>query len=288
MLGLVSGCTGGYSQRASDSLQISPNVYVAQVGDSIESVAYRYRLDAKHLHSLNPGLGAELRPGDHIVVRSPHASERKRSTEGATREIPARYRPPQSRRAQTRAPAPSQPRSNQQEVIVSAIPPNVKPLRQDRVVEEIVQDVPIVDNQAPRIGVPSPSTRQAPLPLVNGWQWPIRGEVVREYAPAEVNGQGIDIAGVPGQPVMASAAGTVIYAARDLSDSGNLVIVRHSDDVLTTYSHVKDLYVAEDDTVGAGDHLASLGWNSNRESVLHFEIRKDGKPMNPLGFLPSQ
>jgi len=296
VLGVVSGCGGGYANRATESLHISPNVYVAQVGDTVNAVAYRYRLSANNLYSLNPGLGSELRPGDHIIVRAPVSNDRRNRQPVATREIPARYRPPGSRQRapgevvvneRTQARERTR-RDGRSEVVVSAIPPNVKPLRENKVIEEIIADVPVVDNTAERIIQNSEAPANFKMPSRNGWQWPVKGEIVREYAPSEVNGQGIDIAGLPGQPVMASAAGTVIYAARDLSDSGNLVIIRHSEDVLSTYSHVKDLYVAEDDTVGAGDHLASLGWNSNRESVLHFEIRKDGRPMDPLSFLPNR
>ena len=82
-------------------------------------------------------------------------------------------------------------------------------------------------------------------------------------------------------------SGTVVYSGRDLSDSGgNLIIVRHPNNLMTTYSHADQLFVAEDDQVAAGDPIASLGWNANRESVLRFEVREDGNPLDPMQFLP--
>lgn len=120
------------------------------------------------------------------------------------------------------------------------------------------------------------------------WYWPTDGEVARGFRPDQVGGQGVDIAGMPGQDVRAAMDGTVVYSGRDLSGVGNLVILRHPDNLLSTYSHADELYVAEDDVVRAGDPIASLGANENRESVLGFEIRRDGNPLNPLEFLPVQ
>ncbi len=118
------------------------------------------------------------------------------------------------------------------------------------------------------------------------WSWPTDGQIVRGFQPDRVGGQGVDIAGVPGQDVKAAMDGTVVYSGRDLSGEGNLIILRHPDELLSTYSHARDLYVAEDDVVSAGDSIASLGANEDEESVLGFEIRRDGNPLNPMDFLP--
>ena len=122
---------------------------------------------------------------------------------------------------------------------------------------------------------------------VGRWTWPTDGALARRFAPGQANGQGVDIAGVPGQDVRAALGGTVVYAGRDLNDEGNLVIVRHDDELMTTYSHADRLFVAEDDEVLAGDPIASLGWNDRRESVLRFEVRRDGEPLDPMVFLPA-
>ena len=121
---------------------------------------------------------------------------------------------------------------------------------------------------------------------VGRWTWPIDGAVARAFAPDRIGGQGVDIAGVPGQKVRAAGDGTVVYSGRDLSGEGQLVILRHEDDLLTTYSHADELYVSEEARVRAGEVIASLGWNERRESVLGFEVRRDGNPLDPMAFLP--
>lgn len=150
--------------------------------------------------------------------------------------------------------------------------------------EEIIPDTldyePVQGNRA--------AMNQELQQYVGEWAWPTDGQIAREFAPNEVGGQGVDIAGVPGQHVRAAMAGTVVYSGRDLSGGGNLIIVRHTDDLMTTYSHADQLFVAEDDLVAAGDPIASLGWNANRESVLRFEVREDGNPLDPMRFLPAR
>ena len=121
---------------------------------------------------------------------------------------------------------------------------------------------------------------------IGRWTWPIDGAVARDFAPERIGGQGVDIAGVPGQDVRAAVDGTVVYSGRDLSGEGKLVILRHDDDLMTTYSHADELFVDEEERVLAGDVIASLGWNERRESVLGFEVRRDGNPLDPMAFLP--
>jgi lipoprotein NlpD len=82
--------------------------------------------------------------------------------------------------------------------------------------------------------------------------------------------------------------GQVAYSGKDPSGSGNLVIVRHENSLLTAYSHCRDLYVAEGDSVRAGDPIGTLGWNSRQESVLRFEVRQDGNSLNPMNFLAAR
>jgi|GEM_PF-807711 len=121
-----------------------------------------------------------------------------------------------------------------------------------------------------------------------GWVWPTAGQIARGFAPDRVDGQGVDIAGAPGQDVRAAAGGTVIYSGKSLTgDGGNLIILRHDDGLMTTYAHADRLFVTEDDVVRAGDAIASLGWNEASESVLSFEVRRAGEasPLDPLRFV---
>jgi len=157
--------------------------------------------------------------------------------------------------------------------------------------EEVIEDdLPAIEqlavNQGNAAFAPAESAQVFSQSIAGAWVWPTRGEVARGFEPSRIGGQGVDIAGVPGQDVRAAKSGKVVYSGRDLSGGGNLVIVQHDKNLMTTYSHADKLFVAEDDLVEAGDPIASLGWNSKRESVLRFEVRRDGKPLNPMNFLP--
>ena len=117
-----------------------------------------------------------------------------------------------------------------------------------------------------------------------GWMWPADGRVIGTFT----NGRkGIDIAGKMGQPVLAAGAGTVLYAS-SVRGYGNLVIVKHSSNLLSAYAHNKTILVKEGQAVSKGQRIAEMG-NSDTDSVkLHFEIRQQGKPVDPSKFLPAR
>lgn len=120
------------------------------------------------------------------------------------------------------------------------------------------------------------------------WQWPLSGQLARDYDPARTNGRGIEIVGLPGQQVSASRDGVVEWVARSPDGVGKVVIVRHEDDYLSIYSNAQDLYVSMHDTVRQGDPIASLGANVNDEQLLRFEISKNGNLLNPMNFLAAR
>jgi lipoprotein NlpD len=117
------------------------------------------------------------------------------------------------------------------------------------------------------------------------WIWPADGKVIGTFSEGK---RGIDIAGKLGQPVLAAGAGKVLYAGSGIRGYGNLVIVKHSNNLLSAYAHNKTIFVKEDQTVAKGQKIAEMG-NSDSDSVkLHFEIRQQGKPVDPSKFLPSR
>jgi lipoprotein NlpD len=117
------------------------------------------------------------------------------------------------------------------------------------------------------------------------WMWPAKGKVVGTFSET-ANLKGIDIAGTAGTPVVASAAGKVVYAGSGLRGYGKLVIIKHNDTYLSAYAHNREIVVKEGDTVARGQKIAEMG-NSDADQVkLHFEIRRLGKPMDPAKFLP--
>ena len=120
------------------------------------------------------------------------------------------------------------------------------------------------------------------------WQWPTRGRLLRGYKPNEPGKKGISIGGHNEQPVKAAASGKVVYVGSGLVGYGRLIIIRHNEKLLSTYGHNSKLLVEEGESVKAGQVIAKMGSSGTDRTELYFEIRKDGKPVNPLAYLPRQ
>ena len=138
---------------------------------------------------------------------------------------------------------------------------------------------------------PPASIAAAPLPekLPSGplhWSWPCQGKLLHGFDPEQPGGKGIDIGGRLGQDVSAAANGWVVYSGSGLIGYGQLVIVKHDNSLLSAYGHNGKLLVKEGDAVRAGQVIAAMGENGANGPMLHFEIRRDGKPVNPLDYLP--
>ncbi|MCR4465726.1 peptidoglycan DD-metalloendopeptidase family protein [Burkholderia sp. SCN-KJ] len=116
-------------------------------------------------------------------------------------------------------------------------------------------------------------------------KWPAQGKIVDAFKPGQ--NRGIQIAGRPGDPVRAAADGRVMYAGTGLNDYGTLIIVQHNADFLTAYAHNRKLLVKTGDIVRQGDEIAEMGDLDNSRVALLFEVRRDGKPVNPMPYLPS-
>lgn len=119
------------------------------------------------------------------------------------------------------------------------------------------------------------------------WSWPVKGEVLETFQGNGGLNKGIDIRGKLGEPVLAAADGEVVYSGSGLRGYGKLVIVKHNDQFLSAYAHNRVLVVAEGDKVKVGQKIAEVGFSGTNTAKLHFEIRLDGKPVDPLGYLPS-
>ena len=118
------------------------------------------------------------------------------------------------------------------------------------------------------------------------WMWPSSGSLISGYD--DIKSKGLKIAGKLGDPVYASADGRVVYAGSGLRGYGNLIILKHNDTYLTAYAHNQTLLVKEDQTVRKGQRIADMG-NSDAERVmLHFEVRRNGKPVDPAKYLPGR
>jgi lipoprotein NlpD len=120
------------------------------------------------------------------------------------------------------------------------------------------------------------------------WRWPTEGKVLNTFALDKLDQRGIDIAGNLGQPVHAVADGKVVYSGNGLAGYGNLIIIKHSDTYLSAYAYNQQRLVNEGMKVKAGKVISKMGRSSNGSIRLHFEIRKNGKPVDPLKYLPKR
>ena len=121
---------------------------------------------------------------------------------------------------------------------------------------------------------------------VSKWLWPTKGRVIKNFSVGEQGNKGIDIAGQRGQPIVSTAGGTVVYSGNALRGYGNLVIVKHNDNYLSAYAHNDRLLVSEGQSVKPGQKIATMGSSGASSVRLHFEIRYQGKSVNPKRYLP--
>ena len=138
---------------------------------------------------------------------------------------------------------------------------------------------------------PAPPKRRVPPPPSDPpptWVWPTNGRIVAEFDGKPGSGTGIVIGGRAGQPVRAAAAGRVVYSGGGLIGYGQLIILKHNDTYLSAYGHNASLLVKEGDIIRQGQRIATMGEGPGKEPRLHFEIRRNGKPVEPRRYLPAR
>lgn len=226
--------------------------YEVQKGDSLYSIAWRFKRDYKELARLN---GIQPPYVIHVGQKINLARDKD--------EIPSKFGfTGQSVVEQADVPDPTKPRKSSQSASSSQA-------------------------SAPK---PSVLSRIKQIPAYIGgnveWQWPAEGKVIQGFSSGSVGKKGIQIAGRTGDPVRASADGQVVYSGNSLLGYGNLVIVKHNNTYLTAYAHNRRVIVKEGDSVEQGQQIAEMGASGTDRTKLHFEIRKQGKPVNPLAYLP--
>lgn len=126
----------------------------------------------------------------------------------------------------------------------------------------------------------------APAVSAKGWAWPANGQLIGLFSSNSSLNKGIDIAGELGQPVLAASMGSVVYAGNGLRGYGELVIIKHNDTYVSAYGHNRRLLVREGQQVKAGQKIAEMGSSGADRVKLHFEIRRQGQPVDPLQYLP--
>jgi lipoprotein NlpD len=237
--------------------------YRVQRGDTLYSIAFRNGVDFRELAEWN-GIAPPytIYPGRELRL----------SPRSATRPPVAAVPPPRPLTAQPAAPRPAP-------AAPAPSPPST--------VAGTPSHVGSPTASPPPSGV-TPPPPPPPEPAAAGdvaWRWPADGQVIGGYVAGDPMKQGIDIAGKSGAPVRAAADGTVVYSGNGLIGYGELIIVKHNASLLSAYGHNRKRLVQEGDRVKSGQTIAEMGSNGARDE-LHFEIRKNGKPSNPLDFLP--
>jgi lipoprotein NlpD len=142
--------------------------------------------------------------------------------------------------------------------------------------------------EAPPVAAEKPaSTPSAAVPDAVDWAWPAMGKLLAGFSEggAQTN-KGLDIAGKSGDPVLAAAAGKVVYVGNSLRGYGNLIIVRHNATFLSAYAHNSRILAKEGQAVTRGQKIAEVGSSDTDQPKLHFEIRRQGKPVDPAQYLP--
>lgn len=242
-----------------DGIAAIPEFHVVQRGDTLFSIAWRHGLDYHEVASLN-GIAEPwvIQVDQKIRLRPPPA----RAT--AAKKPPAASAPP----AKTRLPAGKPEKGQSSGAATSKTVPG--------------QAIPA---SAPAPVVPSPAPVVAPA---GPWNWPAEGRLAGRFSSGGSAPRGISIAGNAGDPVRAARDGQVVYTGNGLVGYGELVIVRHDEVYLSAYAHNRRLLVSEGDRVRAGQAIAEMGSTAADRVKLHFEIRRNGQPVDPLGLLPSR
>jgi len=134
----------------------------------------------------------------------------------------------------------------------------------------------------------TPAPTPVPTPPSSGfpWRWPTEGQVIGRFVAGDATKQGIDIGGTSGQSVGAASDGVVVYSGAGLVGYGELIIIKHNEAWLSAYGHNRKRMVNEGQNVKAGQQIAEMGRSGAARDMLHFEIRYNGKPVDPLQYLP--
>jgi lipoprotein NlpD len=256
--GAASTPVGAGASAAPPLRKAPPLVYRVKRGDTLARIAQHHHCSVKQLQAWN-GLkaSARLKTGQVLRVASP---ETVQAVNAAAAAAKAASTPGNGSAAQAASASLS---ASTSLAPASSAPPSAAPSAAEA--REVAQQ----------------TMRHA-----NGVSltWPAGGRVVEAFQPGET--RGIEIGGKPGDPVRAAADGRVMYAGTGLNSYGSLIIVQHNKDFLTAYSHNRKLLVKAGDIVRQGQQIAEMGDENNSRVSVGFELRHDGKPIDPMPYLP--
>lgn len=239
--------------------------YRVRKGDSLHAIAFNFGLDWRDIASWNHIASPYIIYPDQELRLSPprlvatSANKPVKSTQGTLAAQP----PPAS---------PAEQESNRQSTTSTTALKTPRATTTTRLPES-----------EPRPSKPAtPVAGQDP----SSWRWPTNGRIISNFKANDPARNGIEIGGKEGQAINATAAGVVVYSGNGLIGYGELIIIKHSDRLLSAYAHNRKRLVSEGQQVRAGGQIAEMGRNDRNQPLLHFEIRINGTPTNPLEYLP--
>jgi lipoprotein NlpD len=271
--GLISGCSGwkptpGDSKVKSTYSQTPDGYYRVRQGDTLHAIAFKFGMDWQNIATWNDIRSPYIiHPDQQLRLIAPAARAAAGSQAVVTAAAPSRSSssstydvPPNPETAATTATAVESPVATEPAPAETTASPGPSPM----------------------VTPPSPPNVDNPAK----WLWPSDGRIISNFAPNDAARKGIDIGGTEGQAVVASAAGEVVYSGSGLIGYGELVIIKHNEQLLSAYAHNQQRLVAEGQQVAAGERIANMGKNDRNQAMLHFEIRLNGNPQDPLKYLP--
>ena len=272
VLALLAGCSyGGIAPVESASAtplprpSAKPATYVVKRGDTLYSIAWRYRFDHRRLASWNAIREPyTIYPGQKLRLSQPPRTAATRTTQASSSTSGSVARKP--------LPPPSSSKSKSTQASGRSAKSTSKTSNSKKTAS--AGSLKKRDKEAVKRG-------NAP---VKRWYWPAKGKVVTPFSRS--GRKGIDIAGKFGQSVVAASNGQVVYSGSGLIGYGQLIIVKHNKRYLSAYAHNNKILVKEGDTVKGGQRIAEMGRSGTNRAMLHFEIRRDGKPIDPIRYLP--
>ncbi len=255
----------------------APGMYVVKRGDTLYSIALEHGADYRELAQLNQLEDpARIRIGQELRLAAPEAprSTAQVGAARAPREIESR--PLDSGASSGSAPlaADGSMKTAPKALRLPYSEQNLAALSKSEIRTELKPE--------PRPEPAKPAVERDPEAIE--FAWPARGRVLQGFA--EPNSKGLDIAGKPGDPVLAAAGGRVMYTGTGIRGYGKLIVIKHDNNFNSVYAHNREILVKEGQNVARGQRIAELGDTDADTPKLHFEIRKSGKPVDPARYLP--
>ena len=240
--------------------------YAVQPGDTLYSIAFRYGIDVNALAAKNQiDEPFTIYPGQLLVI----------DLSGFSASASATAKPASNIKPQKKSASPQ----STENVSAVAEAPVVA-----RKKTPVKQPSTPANRPSKAQQVAAKSVSKSTFGPVARWEWPSAGRVARSYS--DVLHKGVDIAGARGDLIRATAAGEVVYSGTGVKGYGLLLIVKHNEQFLSAYGHNDSTLVKEGAWVGAGQPIAQMGSSGTDTVKLHFEIRREGKPINPVKLLP--